>query len=121
MNFYKECLGGELIFQTIGESPLSERMPERMKNCILHSTLTKGYLVLMGSDLMNESGLIHGNSVYLFLDCSSEEEIRNCYQKLSAGGRAIHPLENTIWGALFGELTDKHGYRWLLNYNKGRK
>ena len=39
MNFYKECLGGELIFQTIGESPLSERMPDRMKDCILHSTL----------------------------------------------------------------------------------
>ncbi len=121
MNFYKECLGGELIFQTIGESPLSERMPDRMKDCILHSTLTKEFLVLMGTDIVNESGLIIGNSVSLVLDCSNEEEIRNCYHKLSAGGRAVHGLKNTFWGALFGELTDKYGYRWLLNYDKDRQ
>ena len=31
MTFYRECLGGELYFQTIGESPLSEKMPEQMR------------------------------------------------------------------------------------------
>ena len=30
MNFYKQCLGGELWFQTVGESPLSEHMPPQM-------------------------------------------------------------------------------------------
>jgi PhnB protein len=118
MTFYKECLGGELIFQTIGESPLSEKMPKKMKDCILHSTLTNGFLVLLGSDIVNESGLIRGNSVSLVLNCSSEKEIRNSYEKLSAGGYATHPLEDTFWGALFGELTDRHGNRWLLNYDK---
>ena len=27
MNFYVTCLGGELVFQTIGESPLANKMP----------------------------------------------------------------------------------------------
>ena len=31
MNFYKECLGGELTLQTIGESPLCDKMPPQMK------------------------------------------------------------------------------------------
>jgi PhnB protein len=118
MEFYKKCLGGELIFQIIGESPLSEKMPKKMKDCILHSTLTKGALVLMGSDMVAESGLIRGNSVSLALQCSSEEEIRTCYVKLSTGGHATHPLETTFWGALFGELTDIHGNRWLLHFEK---
>ena len=42
MNFYQRCLGGELAFQTVGESPLSDHMPAQMKDCILHSTLTRG-------------------------------------------------------------------------------
>src|SRR5450432_1489803 len=108
MMFYKECLGGDLVFQTIGESPLSEKMPKKMKDCILHSRLTNGSLVLLGSDMVNESGLIKGNSVSLVLDCSSEKEARHSYEKLAEGGHAIHPLENTFWGALFGELKDKH-------------
>ncbi len=118
MTFYRECLGGELTFQSISESPFSEEMPEKMKDCILHSTLTNGTLVLMGSDMVHESGLIKGNSVSLALNCSSEKEIRSCYEKLSAGGQVTHPLEDTFWKALFGTLTDKYGNHWFLNYNK---
>jgi PhnB protein len=118
MTFYKECLGGKLIFQTIGESPLAETMPKKMKDCILHSTLTNGSLLLMGSDIVSENGLIKGNAVSLTLNCSREKEIRSCYKKLSAGGESTHPLEDSFWGALFGGLTDKYGNHWLLNYNK---
>lgn len=118
MTFYQECLGGELTFQTVGESPLSEKMPKIMKDCILHSTLTNGNLILMASDMVSEKGLIKGNSVSLSLNCSSEEEIKSCYAKLSAGGTANHSLENSFWGALFGDLTDKFGNNWLLNFNK---
>lgn len=118
MTFYKECLGGELTFQTVGESPLSNKLPKKMKDCILHSTLTKGSLILMGSDMVNEKGLIRGNSVSLSLSCRSEEEIKNCYEKLSKDGSQNHPLENSFWGALFGDLTDKYGNHWILNYEK---
>lgn len=121
MTFYKECLGGKLIFQTIGESPLADKMPAQLKEYILHATLTKGRLVLMGSDMVPESGLIKGNSVSLSLTCNSEEEIRKYYKKLSSEGRATHPLENTFWGALFGDLTDKFGNYWLLNFDKNKK
>ncbi len=118
MTFYKECLGGELMVQTIGESPLSEKMPAQMKDCVLHSTLSKGPLVLMGSDMVSEQGLKKGNAVSLSLNCSSEEEIRTYYKKLSSGGKMDHPLEDTFWGALFGDLTDKFGNHWLLNYDR---
>lgn len=118
MTFYQECLGGELTFQTIGESPLSEKMPKQMKACILHATLTKEVLVLQASDMVPRAGLVRGNAVSLSLDCSSEEEIKLIYAKLSAEGTADHPLEDTFWGALFGDLTDKFGNHWLLNYQK---
>ncbi len=121
MTFYQQCLGGELFFQTIGESPLSERMPKRVKDFIVHSTLTNGTLLLMGSDLVPETGLMRGNTVSLILNSGSEREIRICYKKLSAGGKATHPLQKNFWGAMFGGLTDKFGNHWLLNYDKNQK
>ncbi|HYV90215.1 MAG TPA: VOC family protein [Chitinophagales bacterium] len=118
MMFYKECLGGELTLQTIGESPMAEQMPPEMKQSILHSTLTNKGVVLMASDMVSNNGLIRGNAVSLMLNCSSEDEIKDYYTKLSKDGEATHPLENTFWGAVFGDLTDKFGNHWLLNYTK---
>jgi len=118
MNFYKTILGGELMLQTIGESPLCQEMPPAMKENILHASLTNGQLVIMGSDMVSDNGLQKGNSVSLVLNCRSEDEIREFYTNLSEGGAATHPLEDTFWGALFGDLTDKFGNHWLLNYSK---
>lgn len=120
MTFYQKCLGGELAFQTIGESPLSEKMPKKMKECILHATLAKNDLVLMGSDMVSESGLIKGNAVSLSINCDSEEEIKAFYKRLSKGGKTDRPLEDTFWGVVFGDLTDKFGNHWLLNYDKNQ-
>jgi PhnB protein len=121
MTFYKDCLGGELTLQTIGESPLADKMPLQMKESILHATLTKGDLILMASDMTGEKGLIRGNAVSLMLNCSNEGEIKTFYANLSVGGQATHPLEISFWGALFGDLTDKFGNQWLLHFDKNQK
>ncbi|NLR59121.1 VOC family protein [Chitinophaga polysaccharea] len=116
MTFYRECLGGKLILQTIGESPASLSIPACMRSLILHSSLTKGSLVINGTDMVPESGLTTGNAVSLLLNCSTEREARVFYAKLSTDGVATHPLESTFWGALFGGLTDKYGTHWLINF-----
>lgn len=116
MTFYADCLGGELIFQTVGETPMAEQMPAKMKNCILHSTLTREELVLMGTDMVQNNGLIRGNAMSMELDCSSEEELRTCYARLSEGGEVTCAPQVTFWGALFGTLTDKYGNHWMLHY-----
>ena len=118
MLFYQECLGGELLFQAIGASPLAKRMPKQMKDCILHATLTKETLVLQGTDMVSAAGLLKGNAVSLSLNCNSEAEIKAVYAKLSANGQTEHALEVTFWGALFVAFTDKYGHHWLLNYSK---
>ncbi len=92
-----------------------------MKESILHSTLAKDQLVLMGSDMFSEKGLVKGNPVSLMLNCNSEEEIRTYYKDLSDGGKSTHPLEITFCGALFGNLTDKYGNHWILHFEKSSK
>ena len=118
MTFYQQCLGGELSIQTIGESPMADKMPPAMREHILHATLIKNGLSLLASDMVEDEGLVKGNSISLMLNCSSEAEIKTCYKNLARGGNATHPLENTFWGALFGGLTDQFGNRWLLHFDK---
>lgn len=116
MTFYQECLGGELTLQTLGDA--EEDIPVELRQVILHAVLVAGSLVLMGSDMVGEKGLQRGNAVSLCLNCTSEEEIRRLYYRLSEGGQATDPLEDTFWGDLFGGLTDQFGNHWILNYNR---
>ncbi len=120
MTFYKDCLGGELMLQTVEGSPVAEQMPAEFGPHILHSTLTQGDLLLMASD-MASAELVQGNTISLSLNCSSKEEIEALFSHLSAGGKITHPLADEFWGATFGALTDKFGMNWLLNYDKTPK
>lgn len=118
MLFYKKCLGGKLELQKVGDSPLAKQMPAKMKNCILHATLTKKECVIMATDLIDEGGSKKGNTVSIMLDCSNEKEIKSIYKKLSQGGNQTHPIETTFFDALLGSLIDKYGNTWLLHYKK---
>jgi PhnB protein len=121
MNFYKSCLGGELNMQTVAESAIAAQLPPAAGNNIMHATLTKGSLMLAGSDMAPDEGIQRGNHMVLLLNCSSPEEINSFFEKLSAGGQVSMPLQTEFWGDTFGMLTDKFGNEWMLNYAKPKE
>lgn len=118
MRFYHDCLGGELTLQSIGESPMAGNMPQIMADKILHAVLTSNEIVIMGTDMVVDAGLVKGNAVSLMLNCDSEEETIAIYEKLSKGGTPVNPLQKTFWGTLFGNLVDRFGNTWLINFDK---
>jgi len=119
MNFYKECLGGELFLQTVSELPaMAAQMPPQMKDSILHSSLTSGDIIIMASDLSREKR-IEGNTVHLCINCNSEIELNSFFSKLSAGGKVTEPIADMPWGAKYGALTDKYGKHWIFNLPTG--
>lgn len=118
MNFYKDCLGGELTIQTVAESPMADQCPTAMHGQILHAMLANGSMVIMASDMQGKVPFVKGDSIALSLNCSSEEEITRSYNNLSAGGNIYEKLGVMFWGAMFGSFTDKYGTRWMLNYNE---
>ena len=116
MNFYKECLGGDISFTVVGESPVANQMPPSMKDQILHSLLKTGELELMATDMQPES-LNEGNAVHLCLSCKTEEETKSLFEKLSSGGKVKQPLHAMFFG-MIGTLTDKFGKSWILECDK---
>ena len=113
MTFYKECLGGDLKFQTVKGSPMESHWPDNVQNNILHASLTKNKLILLGSDMVESDGFITGNNVSLTLNCSTENEIQTIFSKLSVEGKVKYPLHNFYDGKI-GSFKDKFGINWLL-------
>jgi len=50
MTFYQACLGGELSFQTVAETPIVNQCPAGMQQHIMHSQLVNGGAVMMASE-----------------------------------------------------------------------
>ena len=117
MTFYKDCFGGELTFQTVGESPMAKEMPAENHDKIMHADLKSGSLAIFASDMMRDKAVV-GDNVSLSLNYDNEAEIKKHFEALSKGGEVFMPLEDQFWGALFGVLTDKYGVEWMLNYQK---
>jgi PhnB protein len=103
--------------QTVGGSPMENEMPAKSRQKILHASLKKDTLVLLGSDMIGAEGPVKGNTISLSLNCSSEKEIKTFFSKLSSGGQVVHPLHEFFAGTM-GTLTDKFEKDWLLYYEK---
>lgn len=113
MTFYRDILDGDLVVDTFGSSPMAAGMPEEMRDQVLHSMLTSGDLVLMGTDGMGNELADRGGPVTLALISESREEVRGYFEKLAVGGAISQPLEEAFFG-LFGSLTDRYGFSWMF-------
>jgi len=112
MNFYKECLGGELSLTVVRDSPAASQVPPQMQDQLLHSLLKTAEFEIMATDMQPEA-LNEGNAVHLCLICKTEEELQNLWNKLSAGGKINQPLHKMFFGFI-GTFTDKFGKSWIL-------
>ena len=88
-----------------------------------------GVFTLNGTDYMvSESNFNHNWSfspgVSLFVECDSEKEIDELFEKLSSnGGQVMVPLDNYKtgdygFGIKFGWCEDKYGVSWQVNLEK---
>jgi PhnB protein len=116
MEFYRECLGGNLALTLIKETPVAKDFPEVMQNKVMHANLTSGDLTLLGSDLPDPAGHNPGNDWALEIDCANEPELTKLFERLSKGGTVHSPPGPAFWGGVFAMLSDQFGVDWMLNY-----
>ncbi len=103
---------------SVGDSPMADQMPPGFdKDQILHSTLVKDGITIMGTD-MSRTKSVEGNTVQICVQCSSAEEIQSLFTKLSQGGTVDDPLKEQFWGDTFGAVTDMYNKPWMFNYSK---
>jgi PhnB protein len=116
MEFYKSVFGGKLILNTFGEFKAARDPGDEDK--IMHALLeTDNGLKLMGADVPKGMAFNPGNNFSLSLSGENETELKDYFDKLSAGGQITMPLEKQMWGDLFGIFNDKYGVTWMININ----
>jgi PhnB protein len=117
LEFYKKAIGGELKIMTYGDVQKND-CPPGLKDKIMHAMFTKDDTILMmASDTDGKTPTL-GTNVQLCLNCSTLHEIDTVFAALSENAKVGHPLHDTFWGARFGDLVDKYGVHWMLNFEK---
>ena len=120
MEFYKECLGGDLEIMTFGDSQMGDQTPAEQKNNVMHSMLKTGGMVLMASDMMDPGDIVVGNNISICIVGDSKEAIEGYFAKLSEGGKVGHELKEEFFGT-YGDLTDKFGVNWMFQADSKAK
>ncbi|MBE2219302.1 MAG: VOC family protein [Ignavibacteria bacterium] len=121
MTFYRDVLGGELSIMAVADTPAKDKFPEAELKKVMHSALISGDITLFATDMLPDGEFTEGNGVTMSLSCSSEKEIDEYFNKLSNGGKVIHPLHREFWGGMFAVVVDKFGKKWMLNSEMDNK
>lgn len=120
--FYQSVFGGEFLgIHKMGDAPGCENLPADEKKRVMHIALPiDENTLLMASDTLPSAGhvLKQGNNVHISLHPGSREEAEHLFNGLSAGGKVEMPLQDTFWGAYYGNFQDKYGINWMVNYAK---
>lgn len=124
-NFYKSVFGGEfIIVQRFKDTPEAGRVPENLKEKIMHISLPIGKgNILMATDALEPMGhkVSAGTNFHLSVSTDSEEETNTLFNALAAGGKVTTPLAKMFWGDYFGMCTDKFGIQWMVNYSQRKE
>lgn len=120
MEFYRSCFGGDLALTKIGDSFARDHMPAAMHDRVLNARLVSGKVEISASDWMRpDQTAVRGNTVCLFLNSDSREELAAIFAKLSDGADVTDPLREMPFGT-YGALNDKFGVRWMVRAEKPR-
>jgi PhnB protein len=115
MEFYKSCLGGELILAAVQDTPAKERIPASQHDKILNARLTATGVDISASDwLRPDRTPVHGNTACLFLSGGTPQELKSLFEKLSQGGEVTDLLSQQFFG-MYGALDDQFGVRWMFH------
>jgi len=113
LNTYKKVFNGSYEAQRYGDAPM--QVPDSHKQKILHARFQFGNNTIMTSDVFPGQQVSDSERVMLSVGLTDEAEARRIFEQLSEGGQVTMPLEKQFWGALFGQLTDRFGIRWMIN------
>lgn len=112
--FYVKALGGEIILlKTFADLPQSDDRTKPIRDKILHLRLRAAGQTFFMSDSVREP-VNMGNGLDLTLEYADEEEARQAFDGLAAGGTVIMPFARQFWGSMSGMVADPFGVRWQI-------
>ncbi|OXS76736.1 VOC family protein [Domibacillus enclensis] len=119
LDFYERVFQAEPAKrQTFGEMPPhpDHPVPEEVKNRIMHANMEVEGTTLMFSDTFPGMPFQQGSTITLTIVSADEQKLTSYFEGLSEGGEVAMPLQETFWSKLYGQVRDKYGIEWQVNY-----
>jgi len=114
VKLYCEIFNGEIHYVSkYSEAPME--VPTHWVEKVLHMSFQVRGVQVLASDSMPGQEVSSGNNVQLCLNFKKDEHIDDYFQRLASGGEVLMELQNTYWGARFGQLKDRFGVSWMFN------
>lgn len=109
------------LIMTFEEAPKDPKfpLPDEAINLVMHARLTIDGSNVMFSDVFPGMPFIAGNNISLTIASKNIDEIKSYFHKLKEGGTVGMELQETFWSKCYGQVTDKFGILWQLNYDNG--
>ncbi len=122
INFYKDIFNGSINkIVKFKDMPKNDKFPIKDEDLekVMHSeiSITDNLVIMATDDIMGISSI--GSNVTLSLNFTNEENIdsaKNIFDSLAIEGNVIMPYGKTFWGAYYGQVVDKFGIKWEVNY-----
>jgi PhnB protein len=123
-HFYKSIFdgdfeGGVMRYKDMPAANEEANMTEEEANKVMHVALPigDGYY-LMGTDRIKPHGadVVEGTNMNICIGPDNEEQARTWFAALAVGGTIHTQLDHMPWGALYGDLTDRFGIQWMINF-----
>ena len=116
--FYQSIVGGEAQFVRFGNLPADTdiHLSEHWKSKVMHGSLSTGGVTIFFSDSWEESPVTVGSNCTIHLNVDKEEDVARIVADLSEGGTITMPAQRTFWGSNYGNVTDKYGVNWGVEF-----
>ena len=118
LNFYKSIFGGTSEIMRWSDMPPNPQMPieDNWQNKIMHCSLNinEDLSIFLSDSWVDKQPA--NNSIFLHVVFDNEAELRKAYETLSAEGNVNMPIDTTFWGSVYGDLIDKYGTGWGLEF-----
>ncbi|WP_396625739.1 VOC family protein [Luteitalea sp.] len=112
---YVDALGATVEFlQHYKDVPGGQFTAEQGEQ-VMHATLKIGDSQLMISDAYPGLQVGPGTNMNVILNYTDTSIVEAQFVTLAEGGRVETPLQDTFWGARFGQLVDRFGISWMFN------
>jgi PhnB protein len=112
LEFYADTFGGELALHSFHDFGRRNGPPD----AIAHGELT-GPVALAGSDAADGASGFRLRGVMLsLLGVAEPAVLHGWFDALAVGGSIQDPLSPKPWGAVDGQVIDRHGLHWLIGY-----
>lgn len=112
MRFYGEAFGVEPQMMTFEQAGM-QGVPG-----IMHANVEspEGWTIFASDTAPGmPEGHKPGNNVQVSLSGDDADRLKEVFEKITAGGRVIMPLEKQMWGDVYGLAEDKFGIQWHCN------